>query len=151
MIVDELRNWRRYAALAELAPAFAWLEEHAGEDLPEGRLEIEGDDLFALPQSYPAKPVEGARFEAHRRYADIQLVVAGQEMIGYAPTASLSVETPYDDGKDIEFYPQPAVWSPVALTAGMFAVFYPEDAHMPCCRVGGAEGVVRKVVVKVRV
>ena len=154
MIADELKNWRRHAALAELKPAFEFLEQHAdAAGLAGGRVEIEGDRLFALVQAYAPKPVEGAKFEAHRRYADVQYIAGGAEMIGYAPTHTLEVDTPYDAGKDIAFYAQPARYTPLAVPAGSFAVFSPEDAHMPCCRLdspaGQADEPVRKVVVKV--
>ncbi|GAF73247.1 unnamed protein product, partial [marine sediment metagenome] len=126
-----------------------FLEQHPdGKDLEEGRVEIEGDRLFALVQNYPPKPVEGAQFEAHRRYADVQYIAAGAEMIGYAPTETLEVETAYDAEKDIGFYAQPARYTPVAVPAGSFAVFYPQDAHMPCCRLDSDEPV-HKIVVKV--
>jgi len=156
MIVDKLNNWRRYAGLEELRPAFEFLERHAGETLPEGRLDIDGDRLFALPQSYAPKPVEGARFESHRRYADVQYIADGAEMIGYAPTDTLALETPYDPEKDIAFYERPACYTPIALPAGCFAVFYPEDAHMPCCRLDADATLrstsepVRKIVLKVK-
>ncbi len=150
MILDQLKNWRRYAALKELRPAFEFIERHANETLPEGRLEIDGARLFALPQSYPPRPIEGSLFEAHRRYADVQYIAAGAEMIGYAPTDTLKEETPYDPEKDIAFYAQPARYTPVAVPAGYFAVFYPEDAHMPCCRLDSDDRV-RKLVVKVEV
>jgi YhcH/YjgK/YiaL family protein len=156
MIVDKLNNWRRYAGLEELRPAFEFLERHAGETLPEGRLDIDGDRLFALPQSYAPKPVEGARFESHRRYADVQYIADGAEMIGYAPTDTLALETPYDPEKDIAFYERPACYTPIALPAGCFAVFYPEDAHMPCCRLDADAALrstsepVRKIVLKVK-
>ena len=149
MIVDRLSNWRRYTGLEELRPAFEWLDRHAGETLPEGRLDIDGDRLFALPQSYAPKPVEGARFESHRRYADVQYIAGGAEMIGYAPTDTLELEAPYDPEKDIAFFAQPARYTPIALPAGCFAVFYPEDAHMPCCRLD-SDAPIRKVVMKVK-
>jgi len=148
MILDQLKNWRRYAALKELRPAFEFIERHANEALPEGRFEIDGARLFALPQSYPPRPVEGRLFEAHRRYADVQYIAAGVEMVGYAPTDTLKVETPYDPEKDVAFYAQPARYTPVAVPAGSFAVFYPEDAHMPCCRLD-SDDTIRKLVVKV--
>ena len=149
MIVDELKNWRRYETLEELRPAFEFLEQHVGENLPDGRIEIDGARLFALPQSYTPRPVEGSRFEAHRRYADVQYIATGAEMIGYAPTEGLEVQTPYDADNDAGFYAQPECYTLTALSAGMFAVFYPEDAHMPCCRLDSDE-TIRKIVLKVQ-
>ena len=149
MIVDLLKNWRRYAALAELEPAFEYLEKHAEDNLSEGRIDIDGDRLFAVPQSYVPRPAEGSLFEAHRRYADVQYVAGGAEMIAWAPTEGLQVAKPYDPEKDIAFYAQPARSTPVALPAGYFAVFYPEDAHMPCCWLDSDDRV-RKIVIKVR-
>lgn len=149
MIVDQLKNWRRYAALAELKPAFEFLEQHAsGKDLADGRAEIDGDRLFALVQTYKPKPIRGSKFEAHRRHADVQYIAAGAERIGCAPTEALQVEVPYDFEKDIEFYAQPKRYTAIAIPAGTFAVFYPEDAHMPCCRLD-SDARVRKIVVKV--
>jgi YhcH/YjgK/YiaL family protein len=40
--------------------------------------------------------------------------------------------------------------SQFVLMPGIFAVFYPDDAHMPCCFVDKPEQV-RKIVIKVRV
>jgi len=148
MIVDQLKHWRRYRALAELAPAFEFLEQQVGQELGEGRIEIQGNRLFALPQQYAPRPAPGRQFEAHRRYADVQYVAQGAEMMGYAPTDSLQPATPYDPAKDIAFYQPPAVYTPVVVPAGSFAVFYPQDAHLPCCPVEG-EAWVRKIVVKV--
>jgi YhcH/YjgK/YiaL family protein len=149
MIIDQLKNWRRYAALAELRPAFEFLQRHAdGRNLPDGRMEIRGDRLFAMVQTYRPKPVAEGRFEAHRRYADVQYIAAGAEMIGHAPTETLKTETRYNAEKDIAFYAQPRRYTALAMPAGTFAVFYPEDAHMPCCRLD-ADGQVRKIVVKV--
>ena len=149
MIVGQLKDWRTYAALAELKPAFEFLEQHAGaQGLADGRIDIEGDRMFALVQTYKPKPVKGSKFEAHRRYADVQYIAAGAEKIGCAPTAALKVEVPYDPQKDIEFYAQPERYTPIAMPAGTFAVFYPEDAHMPCCRLD-SDARVRKIVVKV--
>jgi YhcH/YjgK/YiaL family protein len=148
MIVDRLKNWRRYAGLAELRPAFEFLERHGGEDLPQGRIEIDGDRLFALPQRYPGRAIADGRFESHHRYADVQYIAGGAEMIGYAPVETLQVEKLYDPAADIEFYAIPACYTPIALPAGSFAVFYPHDGHMPCCRLD-TDGPIYKIVVKI--
>jgi YhcH/YjgK/YiaL family protein len=86
-----------------------------------------------------------AKLEAHRRYADIQITVRGTEEIGYKPTAGCTEpEAPFDENKDaILFRDAPEVWTPLA--EGMFAVYFPEDAHAPMA----GQGSVRKAVIKV--
>jgi YhcH/YjgK/YiaL family protein len=149
MILDTLTNWRRYAALAELREAFEFLEGQTEVCLGSGRVDIAGDRVYALVQSFTPKPIEEARFESHRRYADIHFVCQGSEMLGCAPVGELAVETPYDAENDVAFRPKPKAFTQVALRAGMFAVCYPEDGHIPGCELDSKEQV-SKIVVKVR-
>jgi len=148
MIADDLSNWRRYEGLAHLKPAFEFLEGQTEVCLGSGRIEIDGDRLFALVQAYTPGPAAEGRFETHRRYADIQFVSRGREMIGCAPADQLEVESPYDPEKDVAFYALPKTFSQLALSDGCFAVFYPEDAHMPGRRLDSDDQVC-KIVVKV--
>jgi YhcH/YjgK/YiaL family protein len=100
-------------------------------------------------QGYETKPAEGKKFEAHRRYVDIQYVVSGAERIGHAHTAGLRVVQPYDPETDCALYDPPAgTGTDLVLCAGAFAIFWPHDAHRPGCALG-APAPVRKVVLKV--
>jgi biofilm protein TabA len=150
MIVDKLANWRRYKALAELRSAFEFLEGQTEVCLAGGRVAIEGDQVFALIQSYTTKSLAESRFESHQRYADIHFISRGAEMLGYAPVDTLAVETPYDAEKDLAFHPKPEQFTQALLPAGYFAVCYPEDGHMPGCAVDTPEQVT-KIVVKIKV
>jgi YhcH/YjgK/YiaL family protein len=149
MVLDTLKNWRKYAwANPRFAVGFEYLEREA-KNQPEGTHEIEGKDLYCMIQAYETTPAEGHEFEAHRQYADIQLVLEGEESILWAPQPALTVSKPYKT--DIEFYALdsfPAA-TEVVLTAGCFGVFLPEDAHAPCIA-HGAPARVKKAVVKVR-
>jgi len=150
MILDTLPQWRRYASLnPRFAKAFAFLEQ-VTPAVADGRHEIDGDAVFALVQRYDTRPVAGQP-EAHRRYIDIQFIVAGREVIQWAPLASLSeVTKPYDDAKDAGFFTPGGAMVPVRVAAGQFAILLPDDAHAPCCAWAEPEPVV-KVVVKVAV
>jgi YhcH/YjgK/YiaL family protein len=117
--------------------------------VPDGRHEIDGDDVFALVSTYATGPATEKRFETHRLYLDLQYVAAGTERILHAPAHGLAVEAPYDEAKDIAFYAEPRASSSLLLRAGDLAVFHPADAHKPGCMAGGRD-TVRKVVVKVR-
>lgn len=49
-------------------------------------------------------PTENAIFEAHRQYPDIQYLVKGHEVVGWAPLDTLTPVSPFDTDKDIGFY-----------------------------------------------
>ncbi|MGD9647931.1 MAG: YhcH/YjgK/YiaL family protein, partial [Pirellulales bacterium] len=59
-----------------------------------------------------------------------------------------SVEHPYDAQRDHVFYARNSHARPYELTAGQFAIFFPEDVHEPNCHCGPPAGV-QKVVVKI--
>lgn len=150
MIHDELKNWRRYATPGtHLYSAFEWLATKWNPAMPDGRVDVVGDDVFALIQGYPTRAEADCRFESHRKYLDIQFVHDGAEGMGWAPVESLEVSDPHSDEKDVAFFRQPAIWSRADVRAGQFTVFYPEDAHEPGIRIEGASAV-KKVVMKVR-
>nr|WP_272213602.1 YhcH/YjgK/YiaL family protein [Marinicella sp. W31]MDC2879564.1 YhcH/YjgK/YiaL family protein [Marinicella sp. W31] len=118
---------------------------------PEGRIDIDGDRIFATVQDYVTRPTEANRPESHLRYFDIQYVVSGREVIGFAPlsTTGEAVED-LSEERDLLFYETMADETPLTLSAGSFAVFYPWDVHRPCCAVSETGEPVRKVVVKIR-
>jgi biofilm protein TabA len=150
MIVDTLKQCRRYITLSpHFAAAFEFLRKLPA-DQPLGRFDLDGDDCFALVQTYTTKPHAEAKFEAHRKYIDIQFIQSGRETILWSPLADLTeVVQPFDGVKDITFYATPPRVTPVNLLAGAFTIFFPEDGHAPMLEFQGATEV-RKVVVKVR-
>lgn len=119
--------------------------------LPDGRVEIEGQRLFVLIQRYETSIADVPRFEYHKKYIDIQYIVSGDEVIGWAPAHEVTVTETYDADKDICFgtVPKQRV-TPVSLRAGQAVVLYPEDAHAPKLAAGTPSHVL-KIVVKVAV
>ncbi|MFO1489222.1 MAG: YhcH/YjgK/YiaL family protein [Verrucomicrobiota bacterium] len=149
MITDTLSQCARYHSLSpRFAAAFEFLK-HLPPTAAPGRQSLDGDNCFALIQSYTTKPVAEAKFEAHRKYIDIQFIQSGRETLLWAPLAALT-ETlqPHDPAKDIAFYGTPACVTPIRLEAGGFCIFFPADGHAPMLEHGGRTEV-RKVVIKV--
>ena len=153
MIVDELTRAELYSRQGtSLRRAFEYL---AGEDLlavEPGRVDIDGDTIYAMLQRYTTRPADGALYEAHRLYLDVHLVLAGTETMYWAPTGTLQVAEAYADESDSEMRRAAAddtARGAVHLTAGTFAVVFPDDAHIPCCA-WQSPAEVEKVVVKVR-
>jgi len=147
MILCSIPEFRRYTALHPgFARVAAFLEDADLRSLPEGRTEIQSEDLFviAAPEAHPRPE---APLEAHRRFIDVQVVLSGTDTMGWAPLSGcVAVTTPYDAEKDILFFGEkPLSW--VAVPQGHLAVFFPEDVHAPLT---GGGGPVHKLVFKVR-
>ena len=145
-----LKDWSSAPGIKGLERPFEYLTRTDLAALPLGRTDIAGDDVFVVISEGETRPPEQVRFEAHRRYIDIQFVVRGQEAIGVAPVASLVPAEPYDAAKDIEFFATPRESAALALRGGDFAVFAPGDGHRPSLHLDGPH-VSRKAVVKVSV
>ena len=148
MILDTLTRSASYHALhPAFARAFEFLRGASLGSLAAGRHEIDGDRMFVLIDHKQGKGREGARLEAHRRYIDIQLTFEGLEEIGWAPLATCRPPAGgFDAEKDIAFFDdRPSTW--LGVPPGLFAIFFPEDAHAPL----GGRGLLKKAVVKVAV
>jgi len=148
MIMDVLSRWSNYSWPGEhFEKAFRFLKE-LKPDAPEGRTEIDGENVFCMVQCYEARAHEGQQFEAHRKYADIQMVLAGEESILWAPADTLKVSVPYkEDAVLFDLTPSP---TELVMTPGVFCVLFPPDAHAPCLQHGKPSSV-RKAVAKIRV
>jgi biofilm protein TabA len=147
MVLDSLSNWRRYAALhPRFDRAFAYVMRTDLAAHPPGRVEIDGERIYVSIDHVDGRGHEAARLEAHAKYIDIQVTIAGEEVIGWRALADCErPEAAPDDAKDVRFYgDRPDTW--LAVPRGHFAIFFPEDAHAPLA----GTGQVRKAVVKVR-
>ena len=147
MILDLLDHHDLYESLHPLFQSAFYFIETCDPDLKPGRYELPEKGMYALVQTYLTKSVEGALFEAHRNFIDIQYIVEGRERVYYAPLSSLNAG-PYEPDRD--YVPADGEGQPLILTAGAFGIFFPQDAHLPSRQVSVPEAV-RKIVVKVPV
>jgi biofilm protein TabA len=151
MIIAALEElYKQIPESLRLKQALDYIAGARGQALADGRYEIQGQELYALPQSYQTIPAEeNTKFEAHRRYIDVQYIVDGVEVMGWAPLSQMLVSAPYNPDKDVILGTCPsALWTPVKVAAGQAAIFFPEDAHAPKLA-AGEPCPVKKIVVKV--
>lgn len=127
--------------------ALAYAREHDLAALEPGRHDIDGDALFVNVCAYETRAFEECRFEAHRRYIDVQVVVEGEERIDAQFVGALQAG-PFDEEADNMFLDGEAAVSAV-MTPGTFAACFPEDGHKPGIAVHGPAAV-KKAVFKVR-
>jgi len=150
MILDRQDHTNNYASLgARFKKAFDHLIKTDFTQLENGKHIIDGDDVFVIVMEYETKEPDDCIMENHRKYADIQYMVAGEEMIGIATYNNQVPTMPYDETKEAAFY-EKNYTSMIRLQEKHFAVFFPQDLHMPCIKAGKA-GSVKKAVYKIRV
>jgi biofilm protein TabA len=149
MIMDSIGNAAIYRSVSPgIRAALEFLARKDLAALEIGRHDIDGDKVYALVQQYETRPREKGKWEAHRRYIDVQYVAAGIETMGYAPLDKLTVTQPYAEEKDCLLLSGEGSF--LTVPEKTFVVFFPQDAHMPCLAFA-APVPVRKVVVKVAV
>lgn len=148
MILTSLTDIRSYLGLHPLlGQAFDFLRNLRGDE-PNGRIDLDGDRAFALLQSYTTKPIGQTSVEAHRRYLDVQCVLAGEEHLIWCPLGSLGQPSQvHDDQRDFALWPLPEAYTLCLLKPGLAAILHPDDAHAPGIAAGQPCGV-NKVVIK---
>ncbi len=149
MIVDKLSNLHLYSGLGErINKALIYLSKNNFSELDPAKYEIDGDNIFALISEYKTRDEAEGKLEAHKRYIDVQFAAKGCELIGYAPFEQQKVLVEYDEQTDVAFFEGEKSF--VKFEEGMFAIFFPNDVHMPGIKYR-EKSFVKKVVVKVKI
>ena len=148
MIFDTLSHCDIYKALSpNFRTAFEFLQNTDFSSLPVGKLDVDGEKVFATVQKPELAGWNERSWEAHRKYADIQLILDGEEIMGFAPVETLKITSEYNPDADYALYAGDG--NKAVLKQGQFMIFFPQDAHKPCVKSGEHKS--RKVVVKVMV
>ena len=85
MIVDSFDYIACYKGLhPNLDKAIDWLNSHTLDALENGKTIIDGENVFVNVMDADLRDADGAAFEYHRRYADLQIDLTGSEHWGWA-------------------------------------------------------------------
>jgi len=148
MIIDKIKNAHLYKNIGErISKSFDYITQTDLKNLASGKYEIDGENIFALISEYKTKLESEGKLEAHRKYIDVQYVIIGEELMGYSPLGNQQILDPYKEQNDIVFYTGDKSF--IKVSEGMFAIFFPEDVHMPGIASGRSSSV-KKLVIKVR-
>lgn len=148
MIFDQLKNAELYFQINDrFRKAFDYLRSNDFDNIEPGKYEIDGEDIYAIVQQYDTKPMSSGKWEAHKKYIDIQFMVSGKEKMGYSHKNKMIVTHEYNSDKDALYLKGEGNF--LVAEAGYFAVFFPTDVHMPCIAINLSTPV-KKVVIKVK-
>lgn len=151
MIYATLENSKKYYGVNKyFKEGFEFIAKAVSENLPAGKYEINGTDLYASVQEYNTKNAEDCKSEGHRNYIDIQYIVSGVETMEVFDISKATLKSEYNDIKDVEFYEHFSDASVCNVASGEYAIFFPEDIHRPGMAYNGVNTPVKKIVVKVK-
>lgn len=148
MICDNLENILKYSEISEKISKF--LLSLNSQTLV-GHYEID-ENVYANVDIYETKTLDKCKFEAHKKYIDIQMLLDGEEQLDCISVNNLVVSEDYDENRDIMFFENPKQMPDASyrLTPQRFVLIYPHEAHRPQMALGKPSKV-KKVVVKILV
>jgi YhcH/YjgK/YiaL family protein len=146
LIIDKLSNVKQYDGLhPRIKKGLHYLVDTNLDGLVAGTYEIEEDKVIVIIQEYETKLLEQCRWESHYHYTDIQYIIKGEEKMGYTNIENTQVVEAYEE-KDLMFLEGNGDY--IHVKEGYFAIFTPQDAHMPCICTNKPQ-FIKKAVVKV--
>ena len=132
MIIDTIENLGKYVALNPLfADVVEFLKSHDLQSMEPGKYPIKDKDLFMNLQVAKQRTKDTAFLETHVEMIDIQIPITCAETFGYTPLCDLPAFE-YNAEKDITKYGDTKPQTFVTVNPGQFAIFFPQDGHMPC-------------------
>lgn len=132
MIVDTIENLGKYVVLNPLfADVVEFLKNHDLQNMEPGKYPIKDKDLFMNLQVAQQRTKDTAFLETHIEMIDIQIPITCAETFGYTPLCDLPAFD-YNAEKDITKYGDTKPQTFVTVNPGQFAIFFPQDGHMPC-------------------
>lgn len=140
---------RAYAA--PIREAIRYCREKDVSGIGESRFFLKGENMIAQICDRVTEAKEKKLPEVHRRYAELQFMAEGTELIGYYPDlGDNQILQDCLEEKDTLYYREnPSAQEDMLLmTPGTYAVFFPEDVHRPFCQVNQPERV-KKIVIKI--
>lgn len=131
MIFDKINNLDYYIPFDErFALIVEYLKKTDVDALPAGSYEIGRGILANVSEYEPMK--ENNCWEIHKKYADLQYLHSGDEIIEWAPLDEVIEPSEYNDEYDYYGSTKTGVTKlTMTVNAGSFAYFAPCDMHRP--------------------
>ena len=125
MIICPWKDIKKYASLLPgIEEAFDAV--NALETFEPATHQLSGGNRFFVSSGTTIEPTVA---EAHRKYLDIQYIVKGKEIMGWADLSNCTPANDFDEQKDIGMYSGDFTFH--TIKEGTCYVVFPEDVHMP--------------------
>jgi YhcH/YjgK/YiaL family protein len=148
MIIDRLENITQYCGISpNLDIAIAYAQTNAMTLRGDAPVDLDEQAGYAFSTHYATEPEASRRYEVHRRYIDLQIMQEGSEHCRVAHIQQFPERGDYKPDDDLQFLNgTPDSHVAFDLRPGIFAIFFPHDAHKPSCNLPECASVTKCVI-----
>ncbi len=149
MFKGNLSNLETYQDLpVKIFEVIEQVKKHLSYSVENGRYQLEGDDVFFFVVDENTKLVTECKSEIHRKYIDIQIVLAGEERFGYSLHPFKSITEDLLAVRDVAFSEDVVTEQFADLQVNDFIIFNAEQPHRPQIAVNEPMAI-RKAIIKI--
>jgi YhcH/YjgK/YiaL family protein len=147
MIYCKVADLSKYSSISKnIKTAIDFIQSHDLNSLPLGKTIVDGENVFINKSEAETKLAELQRYEAHHKYIDIQIDLAGDEKLYVTNYNNICVQE-YIAHDDYELYDFSEPDVVVNLNKEFCAIIFSNEIHLPCIK--NTTDAVTKCVVKV--
>jgi len=152
MVIANIKDVKKedFVYSKNIMTAIEFLQTHDMLSFENGKIEVDGANVYINRSSYIGRDIENCKIEGHEKYLDLQLVLDGEEGMGYVDKRKegLEISVPYTPEKDKANYVG-QLDGIINLRSGFFALVFPNDLHEPCIKVN--DKIIQKAVAKIKI
>lgn len=132
MIFCNIEELKKYKSISKnLSTAIDFILKTDLHNLPMGRTEIDGENVYVTKMEIVAKEEDALPFEAHRKYMDIHVDLEGQEVLCISNHSDLLPLESYKVESDYELFNSEKNTVKVILKNKSFVIIDVCEAHKP--------------------
>ncbi len=151
MIYAKFEDLKMYQHIPHHKDIITFIRNNDLLTLPYGDFDVLGKEVYIRVMHGITESIEKRKFETHRVYADLQIVLLGAEKIQTTSSNYLEPISDYDPGNDIQFFTAPPGYtSDIIVEKNQFVFFFPGESHKPMCYRESESESVFKVVFKIK-
>mgnify|MGYP000865788553 CR=1 FL=1 len=150
MLAGDIQSLASAGLHPVLAEALTLALASRPQDKSPGRFELRGSDIFMNVMILTTQSAESKKSEQHVQYADIQLLLSGEERILWGMVDSARQCEQRYIAEDYQLCHVIENEQTITLQPGSFAIFMPGEPHKPGC-IATLSQEIKKVVVKVNI
>ena len=124
-----------------------YLDKNGGTKIPLGRHNLENSDIYVNVSEYTTRQIEESIWEAHKKYADLQVLLVGEEQVLVSQIEAMNTGVYHEDSDYLECNGE--CEKAVKIDKDTCLLLFPEDVHMPGICLKQQPMNVKKAVVKI--